>query len=80
MEFINGFDSWHETHFEVVSVLQEQVMQKGTLANEICNDHGQCSLYPLAKRITDAFELKNKDRFWDGEFLDEVREFVINYN
>jgi hypothetical protein len=38
--------------------------------------NGKGCLWELAKSITDEFEELNKNREWDGEWMDEVQEFV----
>lgn len=66
--FPNGITSYLETYYEVVSYIVFK-----NYAPE--NAH----LWELVKDITDAFELKNKDRVWDGEFFEEVVEFTHSY-
>ena len=66
--FPNGFDSWYETHHEVVDFLEgnEQFLNEGTTATR----------YELAKELTDRFEILNRGRVWDGEYFDEIQEFL----
>lgn len=80
VEFPNGFTSWHETHFEVVSNIfvftsWDSIIQPEKLRS-INEKEGHTGLYNLAKELTDKFEEKNKGRKWNGEFYDEVEEFV----
>ena len=66
---------WSETHFEVVKVMTFMEDKSKRLQN-IRRDHGRCGLYEFAKDLTDQFFLQNRDRQWDGEFYDEINEFV----
>lgn len=76
--FPNGFRSWQETHFEVVQAIAiEWAKDKPTgLVAQRQAEKGHCGLYELAEELTDEFELKNKDRFWDGEFFEEIADFT----
>ena len=67
-KFPNGVTSYLETYYEVISY----IIFKNYAPENI-------NLWELAEDITDAFELKNKDRVWDGEFFEEVTEFTHNY-
>ena len=75
--FHNGFDSWHETHYEVVqAITQIWTLDKPYgMVLEAQEAAGHAGLYDLAKDLTDEFELANKDRQWDGDFFDAVEEF-----
>lgn len=74
----NGFDSWHETHFEVVAAItrEHQKDQPAGVVKERHEAQGHGGLYELAKELTDEFELLNDGRLWDGEFFDEIEEFL----
>ena len=57
-EFVNGFRSWMETYFEVVSYLTGEVL----LGDDCCQlvkdaiyGQGVSSLYDLAEEFTDEF-------------------------
>lgn len=67
-KFPNGVTSYLETYYEVVSYLIFK-----NYAPE--NFH----LWELTEDITDAFELKNKGRAWNGDFFEEVIEFTHSY-
>lgn len=77
--FINGFNSWQETHFEIVStityVLIKEPLSMAKL-DDILIKYDVSNLYDLAKNLTDDFELLNRGRRWDGEFLEEVEKFT----
>ena len=71
-EFPNGFDSWYETHHEVVSFL---TLEYARVA-EIYEMEGTERMYELARELTDEFETLNKGREWDGEFFEEIESFL----
>lgn len=75
--FPNGFDSWYETHHELVSMAALHL--KYDIANSVIfktqESEGQFGVHELIKNWTDEFELTNKGRSWDGEFLEEVEKF-----
>lgn len=78
-EFVNGFASWQETHFEIVSVITNE-MRKEPISSKVVDDRyaaqGTGGMYELAEELTDEFENLNKDRNWDGEFFDEIEKFI----
>jgi hypothetical protein len=77
-KFPNGVTSYLETHFEIVSHIERNwESNKHLLVIQQQQGHG--GFYELAEEITDAFELKNKGREWDGEFFDEIEEFFFEY-
>lgn len=78
-QFPNGFQSWQETHFEVVGgIIEDLERYPGGVANKIVEEFGIGKLYEFSEEWADEFEKLNKDRFWDGEFVEEITEFVEN--
>lgn len=76
--FINGFRSWVETHHEIVSVIG-LIRSKDTLPEKlqkIQDADGTPGFYDLCIELTDVFEEINKDRQWDGEFWEEIEQFI----
>ena len=41
-------------------------------------EQGTGGMYELAEELTDEFEKLNADREWDGEFFDEIEEFITS--
>ena len=80
MEFFNGFESWHETHYEVVqAITMEQAKDEPQgLVKERHDAQGHGGLYELAVELTNEFEKLNEGREWDGEFFDEIDKFMNN--
>lgn len=74
--FPNGFTSWIETFYEVVAHIQITKEIEGSIANERVSQQGTGGIYELAQEWTDEFETKNQGREWDGEFFDEVHDFL----
>ena len=75
--FVNGFTSWHETHFEVVQAITIESSKKNPtgIVAETQFEHGFVGMYQLAASLTDKFEKLNEGRQWDGEFHEEVWSF-----
>lgn len=76
--FVNGFTSWEETHFEVVSAISLQANKDKPckVIADIIESQGTGGLYELAEELTDKFEKIHKDRQWDGEFFDAIEAFL----
>jgi len=74
----NGFRSWMETHHEIVGTITNERLSDNPrgLVNEIQEAHGSAAFYGVAEKLTDEFETLHIGRKWDGEFFDEVDEFV----
>lgn len=81
-EFLNGFESWTETYFEVVdyiTTIRSMKFITGIIGETIASN-GTCGLWELAVKWTDEFEVLSKDREWNDEFYDEVEEFCKTKN
>ena len=79
--FPNGFDSWVETHYEVSAEINWQFMKSdedsiARLVREAHDAGGHGFLYALAMELTDEFESINKGRQWDGEYFDELENYL----
>jgi hypothetical protein len=79
-EFVNGFTSWHETHFEVVDFLTRERLKEPMegKALEVQESQGTGGFYELAEQWTDEFELKYKGVEWgvELEYFDTIEEFL----
>lgn len=80
MKAVNGIDSWIETHYEVVKFLTETADYSGTLSNKTREKQGTGGLYELSTKLTDEFEELNNGRLWDGEFFDEIDDYLTSVN
>lgn len=67
-------DSYLETYYEIVSAFHTNPNSK--VLEEIESTAGRGGMYDFAKQLTDEFEAINKDRSWDGDFFDELEEFL----
>jgi hypothetical protein len=77
--FKNDFESWCETNFEIVKAITEDLNKPEpffTVLQKRLNEQGTGGLYELAQDLTDKFEEKFKDHIWDGEFFDEIENFI----
>lgn len=77
-EFVNGFESWQETHFEIASAIFEKSfdLTPQGIVHETEEDEGRMGLYRLAKRLTDKFENLHKGRLWEGDYFEAIDEFI----
>ena len=71
--FPNGFDSWMETHYEVVQAitlkLSDEDMEEDSALYERLEEEGTGGMYTLSEELTDAFEEEYEGAEW-GEKLD----------
>jgi hypothetical protein len=76
--FPNGFESWAETHHEVVSAITLTMNQDEypIKLEEIQLSQGSGGIWEFCIELTDEFEKLNDGRVWDGEFYDEIEEFI----
>lgn len=76
-QFVNGFDSWNATHFEVTLNIDAFKLGTHSFLRHLCQ--GREGLYELAREMTDKFERLNKERFWEGDLKEAVRIFCEQY-
>lgn len=76
--FINGFQSWQETHFEVVSFINDPDNTNSPIIQDVYEENGTGGMYELAENLTDEFESISKNKEWDGDFFDEIKLFLLN--
>jgi len=71
---------YQETHYEVVQAMTVELVKEKPckVLDDIQSAQGHGGLYEFADEITKEFNHKNKDREWDGEFIDEIDEFLKN--
>ena len=76
--FPNGFDNWQETHFEIVTEINLQIIENRPCKRiyETLENVGHGGLYELAKELTDKFEEKHKGVEWDGDWFETVQDFL----
>lgn len=77
-KFPNGFNSWMETHHEVVEAITLN-LSKERYEGEVKRRYdaqGRGGIWELSEELTDKFEKLNKDREWDGDYFDELEEFL----
>ena len=80
-QFPNGFTSWKETHYEVVSFLTLSLDREGdpfyNMLGELMSNKGIGHFYELAEGLTEKFEAMHCGREWDGEFFEELEAFMV---
>ena len=78
--FPNGFNSWQETHFEIVSEITRWAddINPPKVVKKTQEEMGRGGLYELANYLTDKFEKSVIGKEWDGDFFDEIEKF-LNY-
>ncbi len=77
--FPNGFTSWAETHFEVISGIEaERRKDKPSLfIQHIQEAQGTKGFYELAEELTDEFERKYEGNLWDElDWYDTIEAFI----
>jgi hypothetical protein len=71
---------WIETHYEISGAIYLE-FEKDNPTGLVAERHaaqGTGGLYELAEELTDEFEEMNKDREWDGEYIEELYSFIQN--
>jgi hypothetical protein len=76
--FPNGFDSWMETHHEIVSAIALQAEIEGTITYQRMENQGIGGLYELGKELTNQFEKRYPSIEWDGNYFDNLESFLLN--
>ena len=81
-KFPNGFDCWHETHFEIVQAITIEWIKDeitGVVAQRQ-EEQGHSGLYELALELTNKFEEANKGVEWgvddNTQYFDAIELFV----
>lgn len=71
-DFPNGFTSWAETHFEIVTHIAVELLkeEQSEKINELYEKGGTGGMYELAEDLTDKFEAKYVGIDWENEEVD----------
>ena len=74
------FDSWQQTHFGIVEHLVDlsrlKPKEQPHFFKTLYTRFGKSVCHQIAKDWTDEFENKNKNRYWENDFEEEVKKFV----
>lgn len=76
-KFPNGIESYLETHYliaEHITLVKEKDEDMQPL--KILNLDGMEGAWLLCQKLTDKFEQENKNREWEGDFLDAIEDFL----
>jgi hypothetical protein len=83
MQFPNGFESWAETHFEMVTYISQCDDETGAIGFASIMG-GMGGLYDLAQEWTTEFEQKHQGVEWgkddDTQYFDTLDEFLNQKN
>ena len=87
-KFPNGFDSWHETHYEISAAIgvhlhKWEVRSEGSAIIERYESQGTGGMYELAEEWTNEFEFLHPVNDWVEvglDFFDEIEKFLITKN
>ena len=82
-KFCNGFDSWQETHFEVVSYINTELSKDNPsgVIGDTYEMHGTGGIYFLAENWTDQFEQMFEGEDWaEKEFFEVIYEYCKTKN
>lgn len=78
--FVNGFTSWHETHFQIVeaiSVIRFRGIGTHGIVKTIQEEKGHSGFFEFAKTLTDEFEKKHIGANWDEmDWYDTIDLFI----
>ena len=66
--------SYLETYYEIVAGFYSN--PNSPVLKEIEEGVGRGGLWDFAKELTDEFETIHKDREWDGDYFDELDNFI----
>lgn len=72
-------DSWIETHHEIVAAVTRMIdIDSGTprVVEEIYGNQGTGGIYDLCVLLTNQFETEFTGRDWDGEYFEELENFL----
>lgn len=79
--FPNGFDAWHETHFDIVQAITLQLydedLEEDSVVYLLLEEEGTGGMYRLAEELTDAFELEYEGAIWGADF--DYNETIENF-
>ena len=74
--FPNGVENFLETYYEICTAIEDARHKEDSETKEIQEKEGSAGIYELANELTLKFEKEHKGFEWDGEFLEEIEEFL----
>ena len=80
--FPNGFDSWMETHYEMVQAITlklcDEDMEEDSALYLRLEEYGTGGMYALSEELTDAFEKEYEGAVWgaDFDYYDTIENFL----
>lgn len=75
--FTNSFESWHETHYEIVQHLTQTLDNDESMAYKRQEIQGHGGLYELAQELTDEFEKLYAFEEWvEKGYWETIEQFL----
>jgi hypothetical protein len=74
---IEGFECYLESHYEITAAI-ERAEDKALMEEDINLFDGMGSKWQAAQEFTTEFERTNQARQWDGEWHDELEQYMAN--
>ena len=65
-----------ETYYEIVAAFHFNSTSK--FLDEVQQEQGRGGMWEYAQTLTNEFQELHKDREWDGDFYDELDNFLID--
>jgi len=65
-----------ETFYEIVAAFYSNPTSRRL--QDIEENEGRGGMWEYAQKLTEQFQELHKDREWDGEFYDEIDNFLID--
>lgn len=81
--FVNGFDQYIHTFYEIRSQIEVSKSKLGTKPFQVNEEGGVRELMNLAKQMTAKFEDETSETDWnydDNYYLNQVQEFILRNN
>ena len=82
-KFCNGFNSWQETHFEVVSYINYELSKDvpSGVIGDTYEASGTGGMYELAENWTDEFEEMFDSEDWtERDYFETIHEYCKTKN
>ena len=77
ISFPNGFESWAETHHDIVEAINRQLENEESIAFKVEAEKGIGGIYELGTELTHQFEASHNDSTWiDGDYFTELEKFL----
>jgi hypothetical protein len=69
---------WIETHYQISAAIEQERMHDPEPRGIVKDIDGMGGAWVLSEKLTDEFEEMNKNREWNGEYIEELHSFIQN--